>query len=328
MSAVFFGITDRLFHYERTVCRFEFSGTGINGAADLALASEGRIYVLNRGWEYRPISVRITLLTEDEDFISQFAGPGEGNGEFVWPTSIALDKSENVYVTDEWLNRVTIFDKDGNFLDKWGVAGSGDGKLNKPSGIDFDSEENLYLVDSGNGRVQKFTKDGKFLGKWGEEGNSEGQLSLPWGITVDNRGDVYVADWRNDRIQKFAADGEFLAEFGSSGNGVGQFNRPTGVAVDKYGDIYVADWGNNRVQALTAEGQHITTFTGQAGFSKWAAEKMNSNPDMLRQHNLVRDLEPSGRFWRPKAIEIDEQGRIWMLDSYRSRIQVYQRENY
>jgi hypothetical protein len=172
MSAVFFGITDRLFHYERTVCRFEFSGTGINGAADLALASEGRIYVLNRGWEYRPISVRITLLTEDEDFISQFAGPGEGNGEFVWPTSIALDKSENVYVTDEWLNRVTIFDKDGNFLDKWGVAGSGDGKLNKPSGIDFDSEENLYLVDSGNGRVQKFTKDGKFLGKWGGEGSS------------------------------------------------------------------------------------------------------------------------------------------------------------
>jgi DNA-binding beta-propeller fold protein YncE len=39
----------------------------------------------------------------------------------IWPAGIALDR-DNVYVTDEWLNRVSIFNKDGAFLRDWGTA--------------------------------------------------------------------------------------------------------------------------------------------------------------------------------------------------------------
>ena len=231
-------------------------------------------------------------------------------------------------MADDWLHRVSVFDKDGVFLNKWGVAGSGDGQLDKPSGMEFDAEDNLYLVDSGNSRVQKFTKEGKFLAKWGQSGTGEGQFNLPWGLTIDTRGDVYVADWRNDRIQKFSADGSFLAEFGSHGDGVGQFHRPTDVAVDKEGDIYVTDWGNNRVQVLTPEGRHITTLTGDAGISKWGQEKLNSNPDMIRQRALLRDLGAERRMWGPKALVIDDAGRIIIVDGNRGRLQVYQKDNY
>ena len=328
MSAIFFGITSRLFHYDRTIGRSELFGTGFRGSLDLALGSEGRIYVLNKCWEYRRDGLRVTILTIDEDWIGDFARFGEGDGEFVWPASIALDSRQNVYISDEWLNRISIFDKDGTFLEKWGVSGSGEGELSKPSGIAFDKEDNLYVVDSANSRVQKFTKDGKFLLMWGEAGSGEGQFNLPWGLSVDGGGYVYVADWRNDRIQKFSAGGEYLAQFGSSGDGIGQFNRPSDVAVDKYGDIYITDWGNDRVQVLTPDGRHITTFTGDAGLSKWAADKLNSNPDMVRQRSMVRDMEQEMRFWRPKAVEIDEQGRIFIVDAYRDRVQVYQKEDY
>ena len=328
MSAVFFGITNRLYHYDRTIGRFELAGTGTSGPADFALASGERIYVVSRSWEYRPDGLRVTMMTLDEDFIGQFARFGEEDGEFVWPSSIALDSSENVYVADEWLNRISIFDKEGNFLDQWGVTGSGDGQLRKPGGITFDKEDNLYVVDSDNNRVQKLTKDGKFLLKWGEAGSGDGQFNLPWGLTIDDRGDVYVADWRNDRIQKFSASGGYLAEFGSPGTGVGQLRRPSGVAVDKHGDIYVTDWGNNRVPVFTSDGRSITTFTGEAGISKWGAAKLNPSPDMTRQRNLVRDLAPERRFWRPKAVKIDDQGRIIILDSNRNRMQVYQKEDY
>ena len=328
MSSVFFGIATRSYHYNRTIGRFEFAGSGFRTSMDLALGAEGRIYVVNRGWESRPDGVRVTMLTIDEDFLGDFAQFGEGDGDLYWPTSIALDSQQHVYISDDWLNRVSIFDKDGVFLDKWGVAGSGDGELNKPSGIKFDKEDNLYMVDSGNNRVQKFTKDGKFLAKWGEAGSGEGQFNLPWGLAIDNKGDVYVADWRNDRVQKFTADGQFLAEYGSSGSGVGEFSRPTGVAVDKDGDIYVADWLNNRVQVLTADGRHITTFTGDAGLSKWGQEKLNANPDMIRQRNLMRDMSAERNFRRPKALAIDDDGRIIILDANRNRLQVYQKDNY
>ncbi len=328
MSAVFFGITNRSFHYDRTVGRFEFAGTGFRQPMDLALAPDGTIYVVNRCWEWRPDGVRVTMLNLDEDYLGQFSQFGDGDGDLFWPTSIALDSQQNVYVTDDWLNRVSVFDKDGTFLAKWGVPGSDDGDLNKPSGIRFDAEDNAYVVDSANNRVQKFTRDGGFLAKWGEEGSGEGQLNLPWGLTIDSRGDIYVADWRNDRVQKFTPDGDFLAEFGSTGDGTGQFKRPTGVAVDKYGDIYVADWHNNRVQVLTPDGRHVTTFTGDAGMSKWAWEKLHANPDMIRQRNLMRDFSDERNLWRPKAVAIDDDGRVIILDSNRNRLQVYQKDDY
>ena len=328
MASVFFGIATRSFHYDRTVGRMEQVGSGFMQAVDLALGPEGRIYVVNRGFECFPHSVRVTIMNFDEDFIGQFSYTGEGDGELMWPTSIALDSEQNVYVTDEWLNRVSIFDKDGQYLDKWGVPGSADGEINMPSGIRFDREDNMYLVDCANNRMQVFTKEGKFLARWGEAGTGEGQFNSPWGLTIDNRGDIYVADWRNDRIQKFTPDGRFLAEFGSSGSGVGEFNRPAGVAVDKDGDIYVADWFNDRVQVLTPEGRHITTFIGDAGLSKLGAEKLNANPDHIRMRSLIRDWTSEVRFWGPKAIAIDDEGRIMIIDGNRSRLQVYQKDNY
>ena len=328
MASVFFGISTRSFQYDRTVGRQEQVGTGFLQAVDLALGPEGRIYVLNRGFEAFPNSTRVTIMTIDEDFVGQFSHSGEADGQLVWPTSIALDSDQNVYVADEWLNRISIFDRDGGYLDKWGVSGSGDGEMDRPACIRFDKEDNMYLVDSRNHRVQLFTKDGKFLSKWGESGTGEGQFNYPWGLNLDTNGDVYVADWRNDRIQKFTSDGLFLAEFGTSGSGLGEFNRPADVAVDKEGDIYVVDWLNDRVQVLTPEGRHITTFTGDASISRLGTEKLSSNPDHIRMNSLIRDWAPMKHLWGPNSIAIDGEGRIIILDSNRDRLQVYRKENY
>ena len=328
MSSVFFGITTRSFHYAYTIGRQENGGSGFRYPIDLALGPSGVIYVPNRARQYRPQDQRVTVFTVEEDYVGEFGHYGEADGDFVWPISVALDSEGNVYVADQWLNRISIFDKDGEFLDKWGVAGSGDGQLNEPFGMSFDREDNIHVVDSQNNRVQKFTRDGKYLAKWGEAGTGPGQFNLPWGITIDHNGDVYVADWRNDRIQKFTAEGEFLAQFGSSGSGVGEFNRPAGTAVDKDGDIYVADWGNHRVVVLTSEGRHITTLTGDSTVSNLAQQKLEANPDMIRQRSLIRDFEPERHFWNPTSIEVDPQGRVLVADCQRHRIQVYQKDNY
>ena len=328
MASVFFGITTRSFQYDRTIGRGSFAGAGFRAHVDLALGPDGRIYVLNRSWEYRPDGVRVTMLTIDEELLGDFAQFGERDGDLYWPTSIAFDSDLNVYIADDWLNRISIFDKDGSFLDKWGVAGSGDGELNKPARIRFDKEDNMYLVDSGNNRVQKFTKEGKFLAKWGEGGSGEGQFNLPWGLNIDDKGDVYVADWKNHRIQKFTPDGQYLAEFGRAGSEVGEFNHPTDVAVDKYGDMYVTDYGNERVQVLTPDGRHITTFTGDATLSKWGEDLLKANPDMIRMRGLLRDLSEQEKFWGPTAVAIDEQGRIIIIDAHRLRLQIYRRDNY
>ncbi len=323
------------FQYSHTIGRAEFSGPGFRNPVAVARGEGDLIYVVSRSYEYRPDGKRVTICTVGEDYVSEFARgvttAGDttlsvADGSLIWPTSVALDKEWNVYVADEWLNRISMFTKDGDWIGKWGTPGDGDGEINRPSGLALDKNDNLYLVDSLNNRVQKFTKDGGFLAKWGRAGDGDGEFSMPWGIDIDAKGDVYVADWRNDRIQKFTPDGRFLMKFGTSGKGDGELNRPTGVAVDKDGIIYVADWGNDRLQIFNSDGSFITKLTGDGTISKWGKDKLDANPEMWKEREIAQGLGREKLFWGPIAVEVDDQGRIFVAESARSRIQVYHKQ--
>ena len=323
------------FQYSHTIGRSDFFGAGFREPIALVRGDEDRIYVLSRSLEYRPGGTRVTICTVGEDFIGEFgrgvnslagAEASDADGSLIWPTSIALDTDGDVYVADEWLNRISIFTSDGDWIGKWGRPGDGDGELNRPSGLAFGRDDALFLVDSLNNRVQKFTKGGKFLAKWGKAGGNDGEFNMPWGIDVDTKGDVYVADWRNDRIQKFDSDGRFLMKFGASGTGDGEFDRPTGVAVDKDGIIYVTDWRNDRLQVFDADGTFITKMRGDGTLSKWGKEKLDANPEWWKEREIAQGIEREKLFWSPVAVEVDDEGRIFVVESARNRIQVYRKQ--
>jgi len=326
------------FEYSHTIGRQENrGGSGFFYPVAITRDEENRLYVLNRGSEtpaFFPCK-RVTVFTVDEELIREFgtkvppeeADASAPNGSFMWPTSVALDKAGNAYVSDEWLNRISIFDKNGECVGKWGTLGDGDGEFNRPTGLAFDAEDNLYLVDSVNHRVQIFTKEGKFISKWGREGNGDGDFSYPWGIEIDRNGNVFVADWRNDRIQKFDRDGRFLMKFGSSGQGDGEFNRPTGVAVDQDGIIYVTDFKNDRLQVFDADGRFITQLTGDATLSKWGRERVDYDPAMVRGRERAQGLKEREKvFHGPIAVEVDDEGRIFVVETSRQRLQVYRKQ--
>ena len=325
MSAHLFGLTDRTFAYSHSLGRNEFAGTGFRNPVDVAIALDGTAYVVNRSREDRPDGLRISVVTLEEEYINEFASYGRGDGQFIWPSSVALDAKNNVYVADEWLNRITIFNKDGEFLGKWGKTGTGDGELNQPAGIAI-SGDTVLVTDSHNNRVQKFGLDGAFQGNFGSFGSGQGQFNLPWGIHVDRQGLVYVADWRNDRIQQFTMDGEWQATFGQSGTNIGQFKRPASVCTDEDGDIYVADWQNNRIQVLSPDGRFVAQMHGDHVLSQWGREKLISNPDMLRQRSLAFANDGGSferEFVQPCAVKIDNKGRWVVVENWSGRIQIY-----
>ena len=163
-------------------------------------------------------------------------------------------------------------------------------------------------------------------------------LNLPWGLAIDRSDDVYVADWGNDRIQKFSADGQFLASYGTSGRGDGEFHRPSGVAVDADGYIYVADWGNERVQILNPDGGYVQKLRGEATLSAWAANFLAVNVEegeARSRANLEPEIEyflddPHEEsshiekyFWSPVSVKLDRDGKLYVTESNRHRIQVY-----
>ena len=325
------------FRYSHTIGRGEEAGTGFKNPVSVARGEGDLMYVVSRAYDYRSDSKRITVCTVGEDYIGEIGNAGRLGGEMmdsgesdapgsmVWPTSVALDKAGNVYVSDEWLNRIAMFSSDGEWLGAWGTQGDADGEVDQPAGIAFDSEDNLYVVDTGNNRIQKFTKDGQFLAKWGQQGSGDGEFDMPWGIGLDADNNVCIADWRNDRIQKFAPDGRFLMAFGESGSEDGQFNRPADVAVDKEGLIYVADWRNDRVQVFDAEGRFITEIIGDATLSKWGITKLDANPDMKLQRDIAQGLEREKFLRGPMGVVVDDQDQVFIVDSQRNRIQIYRK---
>ena len=325
------------FRYTHTIGRGEEAGPGFKNPVSLARGADDIMYVVSRAYDYRADSKRITVCTVGEEYIGEIgnggrlggelmdSGENAADGSLVWPTSIALDSDENLYVTDEWLNRVAIFSKDGDWLGSWGVVGDGDGEFNQPSGIHFDVDDNVFLVDTGNNRVQKYTKDGKYISSFGSFGTGDGELNMPWGIDIDADGNIYVADWRNDRIQKFDSSGNFLMKFGTTGSKEGKLKHPTDVAVDREGIIYVADWDNDRVQVFDSNGLFIAVILGDATLSKWGETKLDANPDMRLQREIAQGLERE-RFLRgPIGVEVDEQDRIFIVDSQRNRVQIYRK---
>ena len=323
------------------------TGRGFTNPVDVAIGREGTLYVLSRGASETAARMpmkRVTMCTLEEDYLGEFSTGGTRDGQLMWPVSIATDRDGNVYISDEALHRISIFDSPGRFLGGWGVRGNRNGELDGPAGMAFDKDDNLLIVDSVNNRIQRFTRDGTFLDAWGRGGSADGEFDLPWGISIDQAGDVYVADWRNDRIQKFDPAGRHLATWGGSGRGDGEFDRPTWPAVDRDGNIFVADWGNERLQLIDQEGSLIAKFRGEAGISRWAQEYLMANPEELeaRQNaNMEPEVDPElspidflryqsasveKYFWGPTSVKIDGEGKVYVVDSCRHRIQVYGRE--
>ncbi len=327
------------FQYSHTIGRQEVrSGDGFLHPVAIARGEGNLLYVLSRSTETPAFfpGKRVTVCTVDEEFVRDFgqkitpedADTSTPDGSFMWPTSVALDSQSNVYVADEWLNRISIFTKDGEWVGKWGKVGAGPGEINRPSGLAFDENDNLYLVDSLNNRVQVLTKEGKFLSQWGTGGSGDGEFNIPWGIEIDGNGDVYVADWRNDRIQKFAPDGRFLMKFGASGEGDGEFNRPTGVAVDQEGTIYVTDFKNDRLQVFDRDGAFITKLIGEATLSQWGRERVELDPFAVKGREIAQGLrEREKAFQGPIAVEVDDEGRVFVVECTRHRIQVFRKQS-
>ena len=337
--------------YSHTVGSLSNQGRGFQNPVDLALDSQGVIYVLNRAGPEIPLRLpykRISMCTVDEEYLGEFGAGGTAPGEFWWPCALAFDRRDRLYVSDEALNRVTVFSTQGETLVHWGEAGAAPGQLNRPSGLAVDADGNLLIADSGNHRIQKFTPEGQYLQNWGGFGNDAGRLHTPWGLALDAVGNIYAADWGNHRIQKFAPDGQFLDQFPRPGAAIAaaaRLRHPAGVCVDSDGIIYVADWGNERVRVLAPDGEPLATLRGDSQTPAWAGDYFQANPEEAALR-LAADLSPAidlpggfgatadreqsanieKLFWGPTSVKLDGRGHLLVADSCRHRIQVYRRD--
>ena len=306
---------------------------GLYGPLDMALGGDGWMYVLNK-WVAQTFTgrSRYVVVSMDDtyrpDISHQPDGKPDSRGKEFLPSPVGCTTDGNgvLFSTDETRNVVVLCTTAGETTGYWGEAGNGPGQLNAPSGISFDSEGNLWVVSTRSCRVQRFSPDGEFLGGFGEFGTVPGKLNYPWGIAEDPvNTTLLIADWRNDRVQRFTHDGELRQVIGPEITRAGRLDHPSDVAVDAHGDIYVCDRGNHRVLQFNPRGQFIESFIGDAVMTERGADKLMANRDMLRWRDHIVDLDREKRFLNPTSVMVDDEFRLYVVDTGRFRIQVYRK---
>ena len=108
---------------------------------------------------------------------------------FSFPSHVAIDRKNQVYVTDAMQNCLYKFDAKHRFEFKY--TGSGDNEFRHPAGVCVDRHGNVLVADLENSRIHLVDASGTFRGfllTW-EDG-----LAEPLAMTFDNHGHLVVTE--------------------------------------------------------------------------------------------------------------------------------------
>jgi NHL repeat len=300
------------------------------GPEGVVVDNAGNIYVADESnhtiREITPAGIVSTLAG-----LAGNPGSADGTGSaarFRYPSGVAVDNAENVYVADtenQTIRKITPAGDVTTLAGLAGVRGSDDGtgsdaRFNDPFGVAVDGLGNVYVADTGNHTIRRITAAGvvsTLAGLAGMQGSDDGngadaRFSFPFDVAVDDSGNVYVADTFNYTIREITPAGDVTTLAGLAGNygsadgtgGDARFSAPHSVAVDCVQNIYVADTSNSTVRKITAA-RVVTTLAGLAG--------------------TVGNVDGSGsdaRFWYPVGVAVDNAGNVYLADLDNNNIRV------
>jgi len=210
----------------------------------LTVGPDGRLYLADTHYH------RVMVYDADGKELLRFGEYGQGDGQFIYPTDVAVRADGRILVSEYGGNdRVSVFSSEGEFLQSFGASGEGDGEFSRPSALALDAERGcLYVADACNHRIARYTPEGKLLGYIGADGAGPGELRYPYDLALFDGGTLVVCEFGNNRIQLFDPQGVPVGLLGRAGREVGALAYPWGVAVSSKRLCYVVDAGNNRLQ--------------------------------------------------------------------------------
>jgi sugar lactone lactonase YvrE len=284
---------------------------GFNNLGHVAIDKSGHVYVSdannNRVLGYANLATltsgqAATLVIGQPDFFSTSVNRGvsPNAGTLDGPAGVAVDSSNNLYVSDLGNNRVLIYFTP--FTQTASISGSGDTIADLVIGQgDFSSS--------------------------GCNAPSAETLCNPNGLALDTLNNLWVADQKNNRVTEY-----YSPLFNSSANFVlGQLNLfsnspnqgnslitaselsgPSALAVDSHNNIYVADKGNNRVleynNPLGSGSGAANHQWGQGGFTTGFC-----NLNGISSTSLCS----------PTGVALDTTNNLYVVDAGNNRILEY-----
>ena len=200
--------------------------------------------------------------------------------KFSCPNGVAVDKGDNIYVSDMLNSSLLKLSKEGKLMKVVGRKGTQPGEFKDPGMIKIINDK-LYVCDRENHRVQILNTELEYVNSFGCRGYGDGRFNCPNDIAQDRAGNLYVTDRYNNRVQVFDCKGQFLSTFSKKDAASKQLKCPFGICVSSDQLVYVSDWVNKCVSVFKTSGEFVTSF---------------------------------GQFSKPAGIVIDDDGFVYVSD--------------
>ena len=120
------------------------------GLMDVKVDAAGRIYALST------VDGSVCVYDHQGNLLAKFGKRGADQGEFDFPSSLAVDRKGLIYVVDQHKSQVLVFNKDGQFLFAFSRLGWREGRLHLPSFIYISKSGHIFIVDRENARISVF----------------------------------------------------------------------------------------------------------------------------------------------------------------------------
>ena len=98
----------------------------------------------------------IKVFSTEGKYQYKFGHQGGGDGEFDFPSCLAVTKSKHLMVCDECNNRIQVFKLNGNFVGKFGTEGSNLREFKAPKSVSVLSNGRIVVSEFCNHRIQMF----------------------------------------------------------------------------------------------------------------------------------------------------------------------------
>jgi streptogramin lyase len=231
-------------------------------------------------------------------------GPLSGQEHFGGPTSIALDSSGRLLISDRRNSALRLFTPNESLIT---VAGqrrccyqeefipATEATIEAPRGLASDSNGNIYVADPYAGRVRKIDAFGRIstiLGngtlnaRVGVQGTETG--AQPYGVAVDSKGNIYVAEPGLKMVRRVTPSG-LVESIAGPASGTFPLDLPL-------------DPGSGAVAVGPGD---AAFYLAECSVNRW----LDGNTEVLLQNACVpAGDQPS----RPKVLAVDPNGAVYL----------------
>lgn len=220
---------------------------------------------------------------------------------FTAPICVVTDKKGNIYVLNSKiggnyevikLNRAFLVEKIYPIPEEYMALK-----------IAADEFENVYIVlrskigENGH-KVVVLNKEGKQVREITPVENGK---AVPINeIKIDRKGRIFLISLYYGKIYVLDKDYNLLFKFGEKGGVTGKLSNPKGIGIDEERDIaYIVDYMRHvvNVYSLKEGGKYLFEFGGYG-------------------------IKVEGWFAFPSSVDVDRKGRVYVADTFNSRIQI------